>query len=713
MQTELPVAASPPESLEGILERFVYANDDETFFVALVRPDRGDAVRAAGALGGLAPGERVRLIGQRVNHPRFGDQFKVEAAYPIMPATVDGIRAYLASGRVKGIGGRLADRLVKQFGAETLDVIAEAPERLAKVPGIGPKRGRELHDVFLSQKTQRDVLVFLQGLGITPGVAQRIFKRYGGSAIPRVRENPYRLAEEVRGVGFTTADAIARSMGFAPDSPERAGAALAHLLGRASDDGHCFLPRALLLERADALLGRPGVAEPMLDALVAEGRLIEDDGIYLRAVQGLEQEAAGRLRLLTDAAVPPLVADPATFERETGLALAPTQRAAVERAAEVGVMVLTGGPGTGKTTIVRALLHLLRQDGGKVLLAAPTGRAARRMAEATGHEAKTLHRLLEYSPADDGFHRDEQEPLEAAAVVVDEASMVDLQLFVALLRAVAPGTRLLLVGDADQLPSVGAGNVLSDLLRSGAVVAVRLTEVFRQAATSRIIVNAHRVLRGELPEAPPEGVESDFYLVPARGAEEASDLIARMVAERIPKAFGLDPINDVQVLTPMHRGAAGAERLNALLQARLNPDGAPIERGNRRFRVGDKVMQVKNDYDKEVFNGDLGRVVGRGEKGLICDFDGRICQYIGDDIDALMLAYACSIHKSQGSEYPAVVAPVLTEHWVMLQRNLLYTALTRARRLVVLVAEPRALRRAVQNVEGLRRFTGLARRLTA
>ncbi len=703
--------APAPQTVEGILERFVYVNDDETFHVAVVRPDAGAPIRAAGALGGLAEGERVRLLGQAVRHPKHGDQFRVEAAYPVTPATAEGIRAYLASGRVKGIGAGLAERLVDAFGAETLEVIESDAERLATVPGIGPKRGRELQGVFQAQKSQRDALVFLQGLGVTPGVAGRIWRRYGANAVTRVRENPYRLAEEVAGVGFATADNIARSLGFAPGSPERVGAALAHLLGRAGDDGHCFLPRDVLLQRAADLLGAGAAAEAVLDGLLLEGRLIDDDGVYLRAVYGLEREAAARVQLLAQTPVAPLTADVEAFERVSGLTLAPAQRAAVERAAEATMMVLTGGPGTGKTTIVRALLHLLKQAGGPVLLAAPTGRAARRMAEATGQDAKTLHRLLEYNPAEGGFRRDEDEPLEATAVVVDEASMVDLQLFVALLRAVPAGTRLLLVGDADQLPSVGAGNVLADLLRSDAVPAVRLTEIFRQAQTSHIVVNAHRVLQGEQPLPPPDGAQSDFYLVRARDPDEARELIAQMVADRIPKAFGLDSVDDVQVLTPMHRGGCGAERLNEALQERLNPKGAPIDRGKRRFRVGDKVMQLKNDYEKEVFNGDLGRVKGRTEKGLLVDFDGRFCSYAGEDLEHLTLAYACSVHKSQGSEYPAVVLPLLTEHWVMLQRNLLYTALTRARRLMVLVAEPRALRRAVQNVDGLRRFTGLARRL--
>ncbi len=705
---------SGSETLEGVLERFVWANEDESFCVAVVRPEDGEPVRAVGALGGLRLGEVVRLQGSTTLHPKFGEQFKAETAHPVLPHTSDGIERYLVAAEIPGIGRGMAKRLVTHFGEETLHVIDHEPDRLTEVEGIGVERSRELRGAFLDQRSQRDAMVFLQGHGLPAGLAARIFHRHGDDTVTRVRDNPYRLAEEVRGVGFLTADRIARTLGFAEDDPLRAAAGLLHLLGIALDDGHVFLPREPLIERARSLLGAEAPAEVALGALVAEGRVVDDEGLYLHEIHALEVEAAERVAVLLTAPVPALPSDLRAFEAATGMDLAEAQRDAVTLAGEAPIFALTGGPGTGKTTIVRALLYRLGASDGRVLLAAPTGRAARRMSEATGHEASTLHRLLEYSPIDDTFRRDEQTPLEAAAVVVDEASMVDLRLLVALLRALEPGTRLVLVGDADQLPSVGAGNVLGDLLASGVVPTTRLTEIFRQARHSRIVTGAHAVLAGHEPQAPERGSESDFFIVEVQGdAAKASDLIEQLVAERIPQAFGHDPVDDVQVLAPMHRGACGAQRLNERLQARLNPDGALFERGYRRFRIGDKVMQIKNDYEREVFNGDIGRVDAIAEGGLVVRFDGRQVAVPPKALDRLVLAYACTVHKSQGSEYPAVVVPMVTEHWVMLQRNLLYTALTRGKELVVLVAQQRALRRAVRNDDGLRRYTALARRLSA
>jgi len=518
------------------------------------------------------------------------------------------------------------------------------------------------------------------------------------------------LASEVDGIGFKTADRIAQGLGFDPKSPIRAAAAIIHMLGRAHDDGHVYLPRVELVKRLVKLIGEDAPIESEIDLLIADGVLVDDTGLYLQASFEYEVELCERLQGRVQQGVDPLSVDLDNLERRSALHLAEEQRKAVEMAMTAGLMVLTGGPGTGKTTTIRTIQKVFSAAGLDILLAAPTGRASRRLAEATESSASTVHRLLGFHPVE-GFRHTEDDPLEADAIIIDEVSMLDQALALALFRAIPDHTRVVLVGDADQLPSVGAGNVLADILSSQEVPTVRLTEVFRQAGGSKIVESAYRILKGQSPTSGIETEGSDFFIVPADTPDRAASLIETIVSERIPRRFGLDPVTDVQVLTPMHRGVCGAHQLNERLQALLNPHGSPLKRGHRTFRVGDKVMQLKNDYQKEVFNGDVGRIMAQTAEGVALRFDQRILNYDRESLDKISLAYACSVHKSQGSEYPAVVVPILTEHWLMLQRNLLYTAITRGKQLVVLVGQSKAIDRATRNTDGLERFTQLAQRL--
>lgn len=731
-------------SLEGVLERIVYASEENAWSVVrLTVPGQGPGeVTAVGNLLGVQPGESLRLFGRWVEDRKYGRQFKTTSYVTIEPSTLVGIEKYLGSGLVEGIGKVMAARLVARFGLDTLEVIEHHAERLTEVEGIGRVRSQRIRAAWAEQRAIKDVMVFLQAHGVSTSFAVKIFKRYGPRAIAMVRENPYRLASDVHGIGFKSADLIASRLGIVPDSPFRAAAGLLHVLQEASEEGHVFVPRSVLLERTAALLG---VELLLLEAALAElagrGEVVveprgDDAAVYLRPLHAAETGAARLLHGLLQAPAAPLVIDTeralAWFEAQQGVTLAPRQRAAVCAAIEAKVLVITGGPGTGKTTIVNAIIRILARKGRRILLAAPTGRAARRLGETTGHPARTIHRLLEFSPKQMAFARNAERPLEADLLVVDEASMVDTVLFRQLLEAVPPPCQLVLVGDVDQLPSVGPGTVLGDVIRSAAVEVVTLDEIFRQAGASRIVVNAHRINRGEMPllaeegageragetrqrGAPHlrEGLADDFFFVERDEPEDVLTVVKELVAHRIPRRFGLDPVGDVQVLTPMHRGTLGAANLNAELQALLNPHGRELARGSRLFRTGDKVIQQRNDYDLEVFNGDIGRVVGIDEdaRKVQVRFEERTVGYDAADLDALSLAYACSVHKSQGSEYPAVVLPLHGQHYVMLQRNLLYTAITRARRLVVLVGSRKALAQCVRNRRVEERYTRLAERL--
>lgn len=727
----------------GVLERITYANEETGYTVARVDTGRGanDLLTVVGALLGAQPGESLRLHGRWGSHPQYGKQFTVENYTTVLPATVQGIRRYLGSGLIKGIGPRFAERIVEHFGVDSLDVIEQEPGRLIEVPGLGPKRTALITAAWEEQKSIKEVMVFLQGVGVSTSLAVRIFKKYGDSSIGVVKNEPYRLATDVWGIGFLTADKIAQSVGIPHDSPERVKAGLQYALSQSTDQGNCFLPEERLIADGVKLLQVDvGLVIECLAELVAEDGVVREsvpgpDGepitaVYLVPFHRAEISLANRLlRLLrTDAdKMPAFDSRSGTpvewtkalgwLARRTGTELAPEQQEAVKLALTEKVAVLTGGPGCGKSFTVKSIVTLALAKKAKVVLAAPTGRAAKRLSELTGAQASTVHRLLELRPGGDAAY-DRDRPLDADLVVVDEASMLDLILANKLAKAVAPGAHLLFVGDVDQLPSVGAGEVLRDMLAThGPIPSVRLTKIFRQAQQSGVVTNAHRINQGLPPLT--DGLP-DFFLFAEDDTDNAAGVTVDVVARRIPRKFGLDARRDIQVLAPMHRGPAGAGNLNTLLQAAVTParEGLPERRfGGRTFRIGDKVTQIRNNYEKGrngVFNGTVGVVteLSTEEQNLtvLTDEDEEI-DYDFDELDELAHAYAVTIHRSQGSEYPAVVIPVTTSAWTMLQRNLLYTAVTRAKKLVVLVGSRKALGQAVRTISAGRRHTALNHRL--
>jgi len=724
-----PVAEdAPEETLEGTIERYVFRAEDGAFTVARFLTVGHEPVTVLGELVGIQEGLPLRLRGRWVVDRKYGRQFRVATYQLRAPETLVGIERFLGSGIIPGIGPALAKRLVGKFGMDTLEVIERAPARLTEVAGIGAQRAATIAEAFAAQRHVQDVMVFLRGHGVSAAFAARIVKKYGKDAIHLVRANPYRLAHEVWGIGFRTADAIAEKLGIARDAPERLEAGLLHALETSSEDGHLHLPDAELVRAAADLLGVAGeLLPPRLAALEAR-RLVVRETLGTRGActslpwaHEAEAEAAHLLAALVRTPARGLGLDLHAaihaFEAVTGVTLAAQQRRAVEAALVDKCVVITGGPGVGKTTIVKAIVHLAELVHRRVSLAAPTGRAAKRLGEATVHEAMTIHRLLEYAPHDGGFQRGRANPLEVDMLVIDEASMVDAQLFRSFLAALPPGAQLVLVGDVDQLPSVGAGSVLADVIASEAATVIRLTEIFRQAAESKIVVSAHAINAGRVPELDaPAGATPDYYFIARDDPAAARATIVDLVADRIPQRFGFDAITDVQVLAPMHRGDLGTAALNHALQERLNPAAAgttELARGERVFRVGDKVMQLRNDYDKAVFNGDIGVITAiDGDDAILrVDFDGRPTLYERAELDQLVHAYAVSIHKSQGSEYPVVVMPIATQHYMMLQRSLLYTGVTRGKRLVVLVGSKRAVGLAVKNADARRRYTWLAERV--
>jgi exodeoxyribonuclease V alpha subunit len=716
------------EQLTGTVERVTYHSPETGWAVLRVKArGRGGLVTVVGHTAGVNAGEYIEARGAWVRDPQHGEQFKADELRCAPPSTLEGIEKYLGSGLVKGIGPVYARKIVAAFGERTLDVIDESPSFLKEVKGLGSRRIQQIRESWQQQKAVRNIIVFLQSHGLGTARAVRIYKTYGDQAVEMVRANPYRLATDIWGVGFKTADELAARLGVDPHSPQRARAALRYVLQQLSLEGHVGYPQAGVVEETARLTEIPtDVIHEAIEAERQAGELVREPGdgdpwLYLEPLFLAELGVARAVEKLRggEHPLPGLDLDEAlrAVEGRMRLELAPTQREAIRAATHEKVLVVTGGPGVGKTTIVRAILEIFSRRGLRCALCAPTGRAAKRLSETTGREARTIHRLLEFDAALGGFKRNNVNPLDLDLLVVDEASMVDVALANQLLRAVPAHACLVLVGDVDQLPSVGPGLVLAELIASRAVRVVRLTEIFRQAGQSLIVRAAHAINEGGLPESAPPGGAGDFYFVEADTPAGILDRIVKMVRERIPSRFGLDPLRDVQVLTPMNRSGLGSQALNLRLQEVLNPSrgGPEVERFGWKFRSGDKVLQTQNNYDKEVFNGDIGKVIEIDEaaRELVVDFEGKAVAYEFGELDELTLAYALTIHKAQGCEYPAVVIPLHTQHFKMLQRNLLYTGVTRGKRLVVLVGSRQALELAVRNQDSGRRCSMLRTRLEA
>jgi exodeoxyribonuclease V alpha subunit len=717
------------ESLSGLIERVTFFNEDNGYGVLKVKAKgHRDLVTVVGSLPSVSPGEWLTAQGRWVQDREFGLQFKAEMLTSTAPTTKEGIEKYLGSGMVKGIGPVYAKKLVAKFGERIFDIIGQESARLEDVDGIGPKRRQRIKEAWAEQKVIRNIMVFLHSNGVSTSKAVRIYKTYGEGAIEKVQGDPYCLAKDIHGIGFKTADQIAQKVGIPHDSLLRACAGLNHVLLEATGQGHCALPVELLRDEAGKLLlVDDKIVTQALERTLASGDLVQEniDGqelLFLPSLKRAEEVIAARIKKLcaSPASYPPIDVDKAVewCQRKTGKELAPSQRKALEQALTSRALVITGGPGVGKTTLVNTILLVLRAKKVRCLLCALTGRAAKRLSEATGVEAKTIHRLLEVQPATGVFTRNEGRPLETDLLVVDEMSMVDVPLMSHLLRALPPSASLLLVGDVDQLPSVGPGMVLRHIIDSGVVPVVRLTEVFRQAAHSRIITTAHRINEGYLPELSGKDAQSDFYFIDRAEPEQIADTLVDMVKTRIPAKFRFDPIRDIQVLCPMNRGSLGIRELNVRLQTELNPARAEepvVEKFGWQFRPRDKVIQTENDYEKDVFNGDIGQIVKVDpvEREVTIRFDQREIVYDFGELDEVSLAYAITIHKSQGSEFPAVVTPLAMQQYMLLQRNLVYTGITRGKKLVVLIGQRKALGMAVRNNKTEQRFSGLLARLNA
>jgi exodeoxyribonuclease V alpha subunit len=726
-----------PTELSGQIEKITFANEENGFTIARLKvPGRHEPVTVVGTLMAPMPGEILDMRGEWSDHPRFGRQFKVREYKTRVPATVYGIRKYLGSGMIKGLGPVMAGRIVDKFGKETLDIIDNQIQRLAEVAGIGQKRIAMITKAWAAQSEIRDVMLFLQSHGVSSGYAAKIFKQYGNQSIAVVKQNPYRLATDIFGIGFLTADQIAGKLGFENDSKLRVEAGILYVLQELSAEGHVYFPYEPLVSKSFDILAvdREPVVRALADLALARKIVIEDinetvdafrenkKAVYLSRLHVCETGIGGRLTALvqTSKSIRDIDADKAIdwVQRRLSITLADNQGKAVLQAVEDKVMVITGGPGTGKTTIINAVLKIFTRLKAAIMLAAPTGRAAKRMSEATGFEAKTIHRLLEYSFQKGGFQRNEDKPLDCDVLVIDEASMIDTLLMYHLLKAVPTFATFILVGDVNQLPSVGPGNVLNDIIASGAVPVVTLDKIFRQAQSSQIVVNANRINEGRTPSANASQAtdpQTDFYFIEQEDPDKVLDIILELCKNRIPQRFGFDPVDDIQVLTPMHWGSVGAANLNQQLQAALNPGEGGVTRGERTYRINDKVMQIRNNYDREVFNGDIGRItaIARESREVTVTIDGRDVVYDFGDLDEIVPAYAVSVHKSQGSEYPVVIIPIVTQHYILLQRNLIYTAVTRGKKLVVIVGSRKAMAIGVNNNKTRQRFTRLCPRLSA
>ena len=718
--------------LKGHIERVTFAGVDSSFCVCRLKvKGEKNLVTIVGNMVNPLPGEMVELGGKWITHPKFGDQFQIEQYKTLVPATAYGIQKYLGSGLIKGIGPVMARRIVKQFGTQSLEIIDKQASRLSEVEGIGKKRIKMIRIAWDEQKEVRSVMLFLQSHGVSTGYAAKIYKTYGQDAILIVKDNPYQLARDIYGIGFITADNIAQNLGMKKEAPQRIEAGLEYVLHQLSEEGHVCYPYDELTNKVEYMLEVPknlvlaAIEKSKCDdRIVIEGSkksLLGADNtshVFLKKFHVCEIGIASNLYRIKKTAKSVREIDTTKamnwIRDQINITLAQKQAHAVEKSLTQKILIITGGPGTGKTTIINAIIRIFKKAGAKILLAAPTGRAAKKMSEATWENARTIHRMLDYSMKEGGFKKNNNNPLKCDVLIIDEASMIDTVLMHHLLKAVPSSCTLIFVGDVHQLPSVGPGNVLNDLIVSKAFSVVILDTIFRQAKKSLIVVNAHKINNGEFPIVVNDNLKSNFYFLQKEEPEDVLATIIDLVSKRIPKHFNYDAINDIQVLTPMHRGIVGAANLNCELQIILNPNKLCIKRGNREFRVSDKVMQIRNNYDKHTYNGDIGRImdINFTEQFVSIDFDGRQIEYSFPELDELVHAYAVSIHKSQGSEYPVVIIPIVTQHYILLQRNLIYTAVTRGKKLVVLVGTKKALAMAINTAKSSNRHTGLCRRLT-